>query len=97
MEVKELTEKLIQQEFDEWLIKVRFSGPFEEEDLDADIFLKEEPADLVDRSYRIRRCLREQGFDVLIDYKLYDPSEEYDCQVIKPQIPAVNCNVWLAS
>jgi len=81
MEVKELTEKLIQQEFGEWLMKVRFSGPFEWEDLDVDVFLKEEPTDLVDRSYHIRRCLREQGFDVLIDYKLYDPSEEYDCQL----------------
>ncbi|HIE28842.1 TPA: hypothetical protein EYP66_16325 [Candidatus Poribacteria bacterium] len=76
MEVKELTEKLIQQEFGKWLTKLRFSGPFEEEDLDVDVFLKEEPADWVDRSYHIHHCLREQGFDVLIGYKFYDPSEE---------------------
>jgi hypothetical protein len=81
MEVKELTEKLIQQEFGYWLIKMRFSGPFEEEDLDVDVFLKEEPADWVDRSYRIYSSLSEQGFDVLIGYKFYDPSEEYDCQL----------------
>jgi len=80
MEVKELTENLIQQEFGNWLIKMRFSGPFEEEDLDVDVFLKEEPADWVDRSYRIYCSLSEQGFDVLIGYKFYDPSEEYDCQ-----------------
>ena len=82
MDIKELTDKLIQQEFGEWLLKIRYSGPFEGEDLDVDIFLKEEPADFEDRDYRLYRCLREQGLDVLIDYKLYDPSEEYDRQYI---------------
>jgi len=76
MEVKELTEKLIQQEFGEWLLKIRYSGPFEGEDLDVDIFLKEEPADFEDRDYRLYRFLREKGFDVLIDYKLPDDSDE---------------------
>ena len=73
MDIKELTDKLIQQEFGEWLLKTRYSSPFEEEDLNVDIFLKEEPADFEDRDYRLYRCLREKGFDVLIDYKLYDP------------------------
>lgn len=76
MDVKELTEKLIQQEFGEWLFKIRYSGPFEGEDLDVDIFLKEEPADFEDRDYRLYRCLREKDFDVLIDYKLPDDSDE---------------------
>ena len=80
MEVKELTEKFIQREFGEWLLKIRYSGPFEAEDLDVDIFLKEEPTDFEDRDYRLYRCLHENGFDVLIDYKFYDTSEEYDCQ-----------------
>ena len=74
MEVKELTTKLIQQEFGGWLVDMQFSGPFEEEDMDVDVILTEVPEDLVDRSYRIRSDLREQGFDVLIDYLLSDGS-----------------------
>jgi hypothetical protein len=72
MELKELTAKLVKQEFEEWLVELQFSGPFEGEDIDVDVILTEEPTDLVDRSYRIRRNLREQGFDVLIDYLLSD-------------------------
>jgi len=75
MDVKELTEKLIPQEFDQWLLKIRYSGPFEGEDLDVDIFLKEEPTDFEDRDYRLYRCLRKNGFDVLIDYKFPDDSD----------------------
>jgi hypothetical protein len=74
MELKELTTKLIQQEFGEWLVDMQFSGPFEEEDIDVDVILTEEPEDLVDRSHRIRHYLREQDFDVLIDYLLSDDS-----------------------
>jgi len=74
MEVKELVTKLIQQEFGEWLVDMQFSGPFEGEDIDVDVILTEEPEDLVDRSYRIRHYLREQDFDVLIDYLLSDDS-----------------------
>ena len=70
MDVKELTMKLIQQELEEWLLDVKFSGPFEGEDIDADITLKEKPVDLADRSYRIHRCIRENGFDALIFYAL---------------------------
>jgi hypothetical protein len=75
MNVKELTEKLIQQEFSDWLIKIRFSGPFAEEDLNVGVLLKEKPADWVDRSYRIRRKLRDEDLDVLIGYELSDDSE----------------------
>jgi len=74
MELKELTTKLIQREFGKWLVDLQFSGPFEGEDIDVDVILTERPKDLVDRSYRIRRYLREQGFDVLIDYLLSDDS-----------------------
>jgi hypothetical protein len=78
MDVKELTEKLLQQELGELLLKVRFSGPFEWEDIGADVFLKEKPADLADRSYRIHRKLRDEGFDVLIVYEIPDDSDEED-------------------
>lgn len=74
MDVKALTMKLIQQELGEWVLEVKFSGPFEGEDIDADVILKEKPVDLADRSYRIHHCIRENGFDVLIFYDL--PDEE---------------------
>ncbi len=76
MDVKELTAKLIQQEFGEWLIDMKFSGPFEEEDLDVDIILKEMPADLGDKDDRIDRYLRNKDFDVLIGYDVLDGSDE---------------------
>ncbi len=76
MDVKELTGKLIQQEFGEWLIDMKFSGPFEEEDLDVYIILKEMPADLGDRDDRIDRYLWNEGFDVLIGYDVLDDSDE---------------------
>ena len=76
MSVKELTEKLIQYEFGKWLIELKFSGPFAEEDLDVSVILKEKPVDLVDRSYRIHRRLRTEGFDVLIGYDVLDDSDE---------------------
>jgi len=69
MDVKELTTILIKEEFGDLLFDLRYWGPHEEEDIDVDVILKEEPADLVDRSYRIRRRLISEGFDVLIDYR----------------------------
>lgn len=69
MDVKELTTILIEEEFGDFLFDLRYWGPHEEEDIDVDVILKEEPADLVDRSYRIRRRLISEGFDVLIDYR----------------------------
>ena len=41
MDVKELTTQLIRKEFEEWLISMQFSGPFEGEYLDVDVLLKE--------------------------------------------------------
>jgi hypothetical protein len=76
MDVKELTEKLIQQEFGEWLIEMQFSGPFEWEDIDVDVVLSKEPADWVDRSWKVRRKLRDEGFNVLIAYDVLDGSDE---------------------
>lgn len=69
MNVKELTERLIRREFGGLLIKIRFSGPFAEEDLDVSVLLKEKPDDWVYRSHRIRRKLRDEGWDVLMGYE----------------------------
>ena len=76
MDVKELTTHLLKQEFDDYLLDVKYWGPYEEEDICADVFLKEKPADWVDRSYRIYRKLLDEGFDVLIGYNVLDDSDK---------------------
>ena len=55
---------------------MKFSGPFEGEDLDVDIILKEMPADLGDKDDKIDISLRNEGFDVLIGYDVLDGSDE---------------------
>jgi len=76
MDVKELTTHLLKQEFDDYLLEVKYWGPYEEEDICADVVLKEKPADWVDRSYRIYSKLLDEGFDVLIGYDVLDGSDE---------------------
>lgn len=68
MDLKKLTENLIKQEFGELVLSVQFKGPFEEEELDVDVTLKEFPEDLSKRSYTIYSYLWDRGFDVLIGY-----------------------------
>ena len=83
MDLKELTMNLIKQEFGDLVLDVQFSGPFEEEDLDVDVILKELPEDLPDRDTRIWHYLREKGFDVLIGYE--PPFDELDEATIEEQ------------
>ncbi|MFQ6043917.1 MAG: hypothetical protein ACE5PV_23945 [Candidatus Poribacteria bacterium] len=75
MDLKELTTQILQQEFGEYFVNVQFSGPYEDEDLDADVILREKPADLASRSIRVRRRLWAEGFDVPM---LYEVEEEED-------------------
>jgi hypothetical protein len=58
------------------LLEMQFLGPFEGEDLDVNLILKEEPADLAERDYRIHRYLLDKGFDVLIGYDVLDGFDE---------------------
>jgi hypothetical protein len=74
---------LIKQEFGDLVLDVQFSGPFEEEDLDVDVILKELPEDLPDKDIRIWRHLREKGFDVLIGYE--PPFDEIDESIIEEE------------
>jgi len=76
MKVKETVLKLLRQEFDDQLLEVRFCGPFEDEDLDADVILREQPADLPARDVRIHQRLMKRGFDVLIDYQVAEGNSE---------------------
>jgi len=83
MDLKELTMNLIKREFGDLVLDVQFSGPFEEEDLNVDVTLKELPEDLPDRDIHIWNHLREKGFDVLIGYE--PPFDELDEATIEEQ------------
>jgi hypothetical protein len=72
MKVKELTGKLLQEEFGDHLVSLKFWGPFEDEDLNVDVLLRERVEDLPERDVRIHELLLKHGFDVLIDYQTMD-------------------------
>lgn len=83
MDLKELTMNLIKQEFSDLVLDIQFSGPFEYEDLDVDVVLKEIPKNLLKRGAQIHRHLREKGFDVLIGYE--PPFDEIDEATIEEE------------
>jgi len=83
MDLKELTMNLIKQEFGDLVLDIQFSGPFEYEDLDVDVVLKEIPKNLLKRGAQIHRHLREKGFDVLIGYE--PPFDEIDEATIEEE------------
>jgi len=63
----DLCEKVIQiinEEFGEHIEGIRFTGPFEEEDLDVIITLKTEPQDFDERDRHLFWQLDETGYDV---------------------------------
>ena len=62
---------LAEEQFGDTLKKVRFSGPFEDEDLDVDLILTER-MDLMELGRRlgnIDRPLQKEGYDVLIGFE----------------------------
>jgi hypothetical protein len=82
MDLKELTTQILQQEFGEYFVKVRFSGPYEDEDLDADVLLREKPTNLTERSICVRRRLWAEGFDVPMLYEV-EGEEDEDCTIFR--------------
>ena len=81
MDLKKFVTTILQQELGEYLINVEFDGPYEDEDIDADAILSEEPDDLTERSIRISNRLWDAGFDVPILYDVEDDEEEEDEEV----------------
>jgi hypothetical protein len=63
--------EMAHQQFGELLKKVRFSGPFEDEDLDVDIILQKQiPLREIGRKlWNISHPLRKDGYDVLIAHE----------------------------
>lgn len=82
MDLKELTTHILQQEFENYFVNVRFSGPYEDEDLDADVTLREKPVDLTERSIRVRRRLWTEGFDVPMLYEVEGEEDEDEVVVV---------------
>jgi len=76
MDLKELTTHILKQEFGDYFVKVQFSGPYEDEYLDADVILREKPEDLTERSIRVRRRLWAGGFDVPMLYEVEGEEDE---------------------
>ena len=69
MDLKEFSTNLLKQTFGEYLVDLRFSGPYEDEDLNVDVILNEEPADFEDRDIIVFKLL-DADLDILIDYEL---------------------------
>jgi len=78
MDLEKFVTTILQEELGEYLIDVRFDGPYEDEDIDADAIMSEEPADIAERRIRISNRLRDAGFDVPILYDVEDDEEEED-------------------
>jgi len=64
MDLREKVMQIINEEFGEHIEGTRFTGPFEEEDLDVIITLKTEPQDFEERDRRLFWRLDETGYDV---------------------------------
>ena len=76
--LKQRITDLAQEQFGDLLKAVRFSGPFEEEDLDADLILRERIPleELGAKLWKIDEPLRQEGYNVLIGHKVRGPSRK---------------------
>ncbi|MBM3237466.1 hypothetical protein FJZ31_14345 [Candidatus Poribacteria bacterium] len=78
MDLKEFTTDLVKEAFGEYIVDLRFSGPYEDEDLDVDVILKGKPVDFEGRMLNVFRQMLDADFDVLIDYTV-DGELEQNC------------------
>lgn len=75
--LKQRIMNLAKEQFGDLLKDVRFSGPFEEEDLDADVILRERISlnELGAKFLNIYQPLEKEGYNVLIGHKFDDRSK----------------------
>ena len=68
--LKQRITNLAREQFGDLLKDVRFSGPFEDEDLDVDIILRKkiELNEIGAKLWNIHKPIREEGYDVLIGH-----------------------------
>jgi len=69
---------LAKEQFGDLLKDVRFSGPFEEEDLDADLILRERIPlnELGAKFLNIYQPIEQEGYNVLIGHKFDERSKK---------------------
>ena len=69
--LKQRITNLAQEQFGNLLKNIRFSGPFEEEDLDVDLILRKRISldELGAKLLNIYQPLEKEGYNVLIGYK----------------------------
>ena len=70
IDAKQVTTHLLQQEFGDVLAHIEFFGHHEEEDIDAIVWLHEEPADIDERYLRVFQDLRKENLDVPMAFKI---------------------------
>ena len=70
--LKQRITNLAQEQFGDLLKDIRFSGPFEEEDLDVDLILRKRIPlkELGAKLWNIDEFLRKEGYNVLIGHKV---------------------------
>ena len=68
--LKQRITDLAQEQFGDLLKAIRFSGPFEEEDLDVDLILRKRIPlkEIGAKLWNIHQPLREEGYNVLIGH-----------------------------
>ena len=76
--LKQRITDLAQEQFGDLLKDVRFSGPFEEEDLDVDLILRKRIPlkELGAKLWNIDEPLCEEGYNVLIGHKFDERSKK---------------------
>lgn len=70
--LKQRITNLAQKQFGDTLRNIRFSGPFEDEDLDVDIILQRRIKldEIGKKLWNISHPIRKDGYDLIIGYEL---------------------------
>jgi len=66
MDLKETVAQMIQEELGDCVEGIRFTGPYEGEEFDVSIALRDEPVDFENRNIRLRRRVWELGHDIIL-------------------------------
>ena len=77
-EARRLIAELAEQEFGDNFDGVHFFGPYEDEDLDAEIYLKERESGnlrVLHTLANVKRAIRRKGWDIPMGWKVSDSRE----------------------
>jgi hypothetical protein len=70
MDLKEIVAQMVKEEFGNCVDGIRFTGPYEGEEFNAVITLRDEPEDFDEREGQLRDHVWELGYDIgiFVDY-----------------------------